>query len=86
MCRDEVSRQIAGFKQEWFGRMHRIDKFFHRVRPPPGAKMSTHKGATPALPAPSFPAESYSLYADPILMSACVSAGPPAVWTVTIAS
>ncbi len=47
MRRDEVSKQIAGFKQEWFGRMHRIDKFFHRVRPPPGAKMNTHKGVTP---------------------------------------
>ena len=27
--------------------MHRIDKFFHRVKPPPGAKMDTHKGALP---------------------------------------
>ena len=47
MCRDEVSKQIAGFRQQWFGRMHRIDKFFHRVRPPQGARMSTHKGAMP---------------------------------------
>ena len=57
MCRDEVSKQIAGFKQEWFGRMHRIDKFFHRVRPPPGAHMNTHKGAAPVFPAPRFLAD-----------------------------
>lgn len=46
VCRDEVSQQIAGFQQQWFGRMHRIDKFFHRVKPPPGATMKTHKGVT----------------------------------------
>ena len=47
MRRDEVSKQIAGFQQQWFGRMHRIDKFFHRVKPPSGATMNTHKGAAP---------------------------------------
>lgn len=55
MCRDEVGKQIAGFKQQWFGRMHRIDKFFHRVKPPPGAEMKTHKGATPYAAVPAFP-------------------------------
>ena len=64
VCRDEVSKQIAGFRQEWFGRMHRIDKFFHRVKPPPGAEMSTHKGATPVPPAPSFSADFYTLDTD----------------------
>ena len=49
LCREELGKQIAGFQQEWFGRMHRIDKFFHRVRPPPGAKMDTHKGALPTI-------------------------------------
>ena len=39
-----MGKQIAGFQQQWFGRMHRIDKFFHRVKPPPGAEMNTHKG------------------------------------------
>ena len=49
LCREELSKQIAGFQQEWFGRMHRIDKFFHRVRLPPGAKMDAHKGASPTI-------------------------------------
>ena len=42
--RAELGRQLAGFRQQWFGRMHRIDKFFHRVHPPPGAQMHTHRG------------------------------------------
>ena len=44
--REALGEQLAGFQQEWFGRMHRIDKFFHRVKPPPGIKMDTHKGKT----------------------------------------
>lgn len=44
--REALGEQIAGFQQEWFGRMHRIDKFFHRVKPPPGTRMDTHKGKT----------------------------------------
>ena len=43
-CREELQTQIAGFRQRWFGRMHRVDKFFHRVRPPPGSHMETHRG------------------------------------------
>ena len=43
-CREELRTQIAGFRQQWFGRMHRVDKFFHRVRPPPQTHMDTHRG------------------------------------------
>ena len=43
--REELGRQVAGLRQRWFGRMHRVDKFFHRVRPPPSAHMDTHRGA-----------------------------------------
>ena len=51
MCREELRGQIAGFRQQWFGRMHRVDKFFHRVCPPPGAHLDTHKGMSlPASP------------------------------------
>ncbi|CAL8472165.1 g11707 [Coccomyxa elongata] len=42
--RAELQRQIAGFRSNWFGKMHRIDKFFHRVKPPPGAHLDTHRG------------------------------------------
>ncbi|KAK9905507.1 hypothetical protein WJX75_001138 [Coccomyxa subellipsoidea] len=42
--RAELQRQIAGFRQQWFGRMHRIDKFFHRVKPPAGTHLDTHRG------------------------------------------
>lgn len=43
-CREELRAQIAGFRQQWFGRMHRVDKFFHRVRPAPGMHMEMHRG------------------------------------------
>ncbi|BDA47389.1 Kynurenine 3-monooxygenase [Coccomyxa sp. Obi] len=42
--RAELQRQVVGFRQQWFGKMHRIDKFFHRVKPPPGAHLDTHRG------------------------------------------
>ena len=86
MRRDEVSKQIAGFKQEWFGRMHRIDKFFHRVRPPPGAKMNTHKGVTPVPLLSAFFADFYSADADPTSMCRYIDAVAPAAWIVSVSS
>ncbi|KAK9836175.1 hypothetical protein WJX81_006914 [Elliptochloris bilobata] len=39
--RDAMAQQVPGFRQRWSGRMHRIDKFFHHVQPPPGSALQT---------------------------------------------
>ena len=41
MCRDAVGKQIPRFKQQWSGRMHRVDMFLYRVKPPPDAEVNT---------------------------------------------
>ncbi|KAK9794596.1 hypothetical protein WJX73_002898 [Symbiochloris irregularis] len=33
--RSALEKQVPEFKGQWFGRMHRIDKFFHQVAPEP---------------------------------------------------
>ncbi len=38
-------QQVPGFWQHWYGRMHRIDKFFHHVPPPAGAALQTPHSA-----------------------------------------
>ena len=40
-----MAEQVRGFRQRWYGRMHRIDKFFHHVPPPPGAALQTPHSA-----------------------------------------
>ena len=40
-----MAQQVPGFRQRWYGRMHRIDKFFHQVPPPPGAALQTPHSA-----------------------------------------
>lgn len=43
--REAMAQQVPGFGQRWFGRMHRIDKFFHHVPPPPGTALQTPHSA-----------------------------------------
>ena len=54
MSREAMAQQVPGFRQRWFGRMHRIDKFFHHVPPPPGAALQTPHSApnSPLIPCP----------------------------------
>ncbi|KAK9792051.1 hypothetical protein WJX73_007017 [Symbiochloris irregularis] len=33
--RGELERQVPDYKGQWYGRMHRIDKFFHQIAPGP---------------------------------------------------
>ena len=50
--REAMAQQVPGFRQRWFGRMHRIDKFFHHVPPPPGAALQTPHSAPISLVSP----------------------------------